>query len=94
MTHDNFSLTPLPGDSGGPLILADAPANQLEQGSPENDELVGIVSFGRENCGVAGFAGVYTRVSSFHEWIKMSIEQSTSMEVGPFCITYWQECTG
>ncbi len=32
----------------------------------------GIVSFGRA-CGLEGWPGVYTRVSSFEYWIKMTM---------------------
>jgi secreted trypsin-like serine protease len=46
------------GDSGGPLIL--------EQ--PTGDVQVGIVSWG-EGCGLAGFPGVYAKVSFVKDWI-------------------------
>ncbi|MEK2491122.1 serine protease [Kitasatospora purpeofusca] len=42
------------GDSGGPLVLSGV--------------LVGISSWGR-GCGLAGFAGVYTRVGALRSWI-------------------------
>ncbi|MCX4758973.1 serine protease [Kitasatospora purpeofusca] len=42
------------GDSGGPLVLSGV--------------LVGISSWGR-GCGLAGFAGVYTRVGALRPWI-------------------------
>ena len=47
------------GDSGGPLIggPADAP------------RLVGIVSYSADQCGEAGYAGVYVRVSAERDWI-------------------------
>ncbi|MGH8186742.1 MAG: serine protease, partial [Steroidobacteraceae bacterium] len=48
------------GDSGGPLFLI-GPKESLSQ--------VGIVSFGK-GCARAGYYGVYTRVSSFKEWIR------------------------
>ncbi|KAG7396068.1 hypothetical protein PHYBOEH_002814 [Phytophthora boehmeriae] len=47
------------GDSGGPLIL--------EQ--PNKDVLIGVVSWGN-GCGLAGYPGVYARVSVAVEWIK------------------------
>jgi secreted trypsin-like serine protease len=47
------------GDSGGPLITRAGPTGYL---------LVGIVSFG-DGCGVAERPGVYTRVSSYRDWI-------------------------
>jgi secreted trypsin-like serine protease len=49
------------GDSGGPLVVAD----DSERGYAQ----VGIVSWGPQ-CGNPLFPGVYTRVSSFSQWIK------------------------
>jgi len=49
------------GDSGGPLVLR---RSQAEGG----DVLVGIVSWGGENCGKT--YGVYARVSTYREWIR------------------------
>jgi secreted trypsin-like serine protease len=46
------------GDSGGPLF-------SMKNGK---QILTGIVSFGKQ-CGSTGFPGVYTRVSSFRQWI-------------------------
>ena len=57
------------GDSGGPLMLVTAPNGIIDNGTPELDYLVGIVSFGPMPCGAQGIPGVYTRVSSFSEWI-------------------------
>jgi secreted trypsin-like serine protease len=56
------------GDSGGPLVApADTPLGYVQ---------VGIVSWGVQ-CGNPLFPGVYTRVSSFSDWINrtMSIDQ-------------------
>jgi Trypsin len=47
------------GDSGGPLIFTN--------GAPM---LVGIVSWNKGNCNQPLYAGVYTRVSSFANWIR------------------------
>ncbi|MGH6736442.1 MAG: serine protease [Methyloceanibacter sp.] len=48
------------GDSGGPLVVpSDAPSGYVQ---------VGIVSWGPQ-CGNPLFPGVYTRVSSFSDWI-------------------------
>lgn len=49
------------GDSGGPLVVFDdATGGRL---------LAGIVSFG-QGCGIPGIPGVYTRVSSFADWLR------------------------
>ncbi|GMH36824.1 hypothetical protein BSKO_04697 [Bryopsis sp. KO-2023] len=54
-------------DSGGPLVIPD------EGGVPDFDLLVGLVSFGPDDCGGSEESrfkpGVYTRVSSFRQWI-------------------------
>jgi secreted trypsin-like serine protease len=50
------------GDSGGPLLVHEG--YRFVQ--------VGIVSFGY-GCAVPGFDGVYTRVSSFSDWIEEQI---------------------
>jgi len=44
------------GDSGGPLIV--------------DHTLVGIVSWGSENCAEDGYPGVYTKVQNYANWIK------------------------
>jgi secreted trypsin-like serine protease len=54
------------GDSGGPLIVRAGPTGAL---------LVGIVSFG-EGCARPNQPGVYTRVSSYVDWITSTIEQN------------------
>lgn len=53
------------GDSGGPLVVEEA--GRLI--------LAGITSWGNE-CGLAHFPGVYTRVSSFADWILEQIDGS------------------
>ena len=57
------------GDSGAPLLLLDAPGGEIVAGLPELDHVVGIVSFGPKKCGMLGKPGVYTRLSSFLDWI-------------------------
>ncbi|KAM9329523.1 complement factor I [Gastrophryne carolinensis] len=61
-TYDG-SIDACKGDSGGPLVCYDA----------DNVAYVwGIVSWG-ENCGVAGYPGVYTKVANYFEWINRQI---------------------
>lgn len=51
------------GDSGGPLMYAD-------YSKPDASfYITGVVSFGPSNCGVAGWPGVYTKVSDYIPWI-------------------------
>jgi len=52
------------GDSGGPLVVKAPNADVYVQ--------VGVVSFGF-SCGVPGFAGLYTRVSNYLDWIKATM---------------------
>ena len=58
------------GDSGGPLIVAN-------KGYGSGYTQVGIVSWGPQ-CGNPLFPGVYTRVSSFSDWIEQNIKGATS----------------
>ncbi|CAH2257134.1 jg11965 [Pararge aegeria aegeria] len=48
------------GDSGGPLMT---------QVSGSNWVSVGVVSYGPQNCSTTGWPGVYTKVSSYIDWI-------------------------
>ncbi|KAG7353653.1 peptidase S8 family protein [Nitzschia inconspicua] len=57
------------GDSGGPLIV--------RRGSPEDDILVGIVSWGY-GCAHPYYPGVFSRVSSFSGWAKMTVCEISS----------------
>ncbi|KAL3924346.1 MAG: hypothetical protein SGARI_006052, partial [Bacillariaceae sp.] len=52
------------GDSGGPLVV--------KRESPKDDVLVGIVSWGF-GCAHQYFPGVFSRVSYFSEWVKLTI---------------------
>jgi secreted trypsin-like serine protease len=58
------------GDSGGPLIVAN-------KGYGSGYTQVGIVSWGPQ-CGNPLFPGVYTRVSSFSDWIEQNVKGATS----------------
>ncbi|XP_055541343.1 CLIP domain-containing serine protease B9 [Wyeomyia smithii] len=54
------------GDSGGPLM------NEAVS-SRDRFVLLGLVSFGPRTCGVSNFPGVYTRISSYTDWIQRQI---------------------
>lgn len=51
------------GDSGGPLM------GSAELNGDQVHYVTGVVSFGPRDCGMAGWPGVYTRVSSYMSWI-------------------------
>nr|ASN76826.1 prophenoloxidase activating factor 1 [Octodonta nipae] len=53
------------GDSGGPLMTT-------TRGDPSQWYIEGIVSFGA-NCGTFGWPGVYTKVSSYLNWISQNV---------------------
>jgi hypothetical protein len=58
--HSYIVITP-PGDSGGPLVYDFGTDVQL-----------GITSFGA-GCADPNYSGVYTRVSTYHDWIQQWI---------------------
>ncbi|XP_068244158.1 venom protease-like [Palaemon carinicauda] len=49
------------GDSGGPVMISDATRPRYT--------IVGVVSFGQPQCGVAGVPAVYTDVTAYRDWI-------------------------
>uniref|UniRef100_A0A0N7ZB48 Peptidase S1 domain-containing protein n=1 Tax=Scylla olivacea TaxID=85551 RepID=A0A0N7ZB48_SCYOL len=49
------------GDSGGPIMQAKAGTGQYT--------LLGVVSFGKQICGIPGTPAVYTNVAYYREWI-------------------------
>lgn len=59
------------GDSGGPAVT------QLPNGQTT---LVGIVSYG-DGCALPGKPGVYTRVSSYSNWIESEIHKFSASEL-------------
>lgn len=58
------------GDSGGPLMseTRDSKGNSFVY-------LAGLVSYGPTQCGMKGWPGVYTRVSSYLDWISSKIRR-------------------
>merc|ERR1712176_358781 len=52
------------GDSGGPIVKHEA----------RNDVLVGIVSFGADECGNSNHPTVFAKVSGVYDWIVDSIK--------------------
>uniref|UniRef100_A0A182S527 CLIP domain-containing serine protease n=1 Tax=Anopheles funestus TaxID=62324 RepID=A0A182S527_ANOFN len=52
------------GDSGGPLMRYGD-----DRSSVKHWYLVGVVSFGLEQCGTDGVPGVYTRMSEYMDWV-------------------------
>ncbi|KAJ8665277.1 hypothetical protein QAD02_006939 [Eretmocerus hayati] len=57
------SISACSGDSGGPLV-------QYNDSKPV---IVGVVSWGFMPCGSSGAPSIYTRVSSYVDWIKSNI---------------------
>lgn len=55
------------GDSGQALLYVNA------RTTPVRWEIVGLVSFGPSPCGQANKPGVYTRVSSYMQWIRQNV---------------------
>lgn len=54
------------GDSGGPLMWAKVDGNNIIF------YLIGVVSYGYK-CAEAGYPGVYTRITSFTDWIQYNL---------------------
>ena len=63
---------------GQPLLILNKPDNQLSQGDPRRDVVVGIASFALDNFDLAPRV-VYTRVSAFWDWVEATIERETSV---------------
>jgi secreted trypsin-like serine protease len=64
------------GDSGGPIVIRNGNGDHIQ---------VGVVSWGR-GCAKAGYAGVYSRVSSGAAWIEQQACRMTKANPKPsFC---------
>ncbi|GMH36847.1 hypothetical protein BSKO_04720 [Bryopsis sp. KO-2023] len=71
------------GDSGGPLLICDSKGGgSITEGNSDFDLLVGIVSFGPTTCD-SSTPDVYTRVSSFRQWIDENMGNSPSETTTP-----------
>lgn len=59
-------------------MAAFAPEGHLARGVPQADILIGISSFGDDKsaCGASNLPAVYTRVSSYLEWIKQRVDSN------------------
>lgn len=57
------------GDSGGPLMNIES-----VDGKPPAYYILGVVSFGATICGSTPQPGIYTKISSYIEWILDSIQ--------------------
>nr|XP_023017904.1 venom protease-like isoform X2 [Leptinotarsa decemlineata] len=64
---DNTTKDTCQGDSGGPLMYAVSEGNSLRYYQ------IGVVSYGFR-CAESGYPGVYTRVTSFIDWIRKNIK--------------------
>ena len=96
ITHFN-STNDVIGDSGGPLLQPFAPGGDPSAGQPDLDFAVGITSFGDENskCGRSPLPSVFTRISSFHNWIRNTIDVSIQSKISLILlipVMKWLEC--
>ncbi|CAD7694928.1 unnamed protein product [Ostreobium quekettii] len=67
------------GDSGSPALEAFAPSNSISAGRPALDIAVGITSFGGSvSCPDNMLPSVFTRLSSYRQWIDGVIQGSSS----------------
>ena len=63
------------GESAHPLLLVDRPKGHLERGQPEEDLLVGLMSFHAPHA-VCPSCSVYTSVAYFREWVLETMKGS------------------
>ena len=55
------------GDSGGPLVIPKSSAD-------DTAVVIGVTSFGANNCGAKGLPAVYAYVTKYINWIKPKME--------------------
>ena len=83
MCTDSGEQDACQGDSGGPLIVRD-------DNSPDEDILVGVVSWGI-GCGV--MPGVFSRVSFGYDWIRSTVCETSIDPPANLCETRTMEDT-
>ena len=59
-------------------MIPHKPEGVLSHGNPERDIIVGVTSFGSEECD-GYMPGVYTRVSSFWSWIEETVRREDAV---------------
>eukprot|EP00210_Caulerpa_lentillifera_P005360 g5122.t1 len=67
------------GDSGGPLLISHDPVNPFLSEDPRLDLIVGITSFGDQDC-QTGVPSVYTRVSCYRLWMECIMQGEVLIE--------------
>ncbi|KAK5647654.1 hypothetical protein RI129_002546 [Pyrocoelia pectoralis] len=71
------------GDSGGPLMTL----QYVPSDSDYNWYVSGVVSFGPSPCGVAGWPGVYTKVTEYIPWIIKNIKSAGQKQAVCYVLT-------
>ena len=79
--HCDFLLDTCQGDSGGPIMMYTASQQWV---------LVGVTSYGI-GCGLPNYAGVYTRIAAYQNWIATmtsnaytNVISSDSAKINPY----------
>ena len=66
------------GDSGGPLIIRNAPGRNAAAGDPRIDQVIGITSAGPKDC-ADGSPTLYISIGSVWDWVLETIGESPSV---------------
>eukprot|EP00210_Caulerpa_lentillifera_P005401 g5163.t1 len=88
---ENRTVDTCAGDSGGPLLEPNM-QNNPSSGNPQLDLIVGITSFGNDDC--QGAPGVYTRISCYREWIDCVIQEGQNCDDHIPCPVMSDLCSG